>query len=182
MKTTWTGFSGAKIDLLPHVERAARLFGEVRLEAVPRLAGLIARHMDDGHSADLVGRAGHALTEERMKAIGLDPWLPFSREAYDALTEAGRSEPREAIRRLVERATAWAYDEEGARQRTDPDVVRIFDIVVFHCDKGSCEAARRLDGAVFPAASAPRVPLDACRNDGCRCGVEVEMSRRPRRK
>ncbi len=182
MKTTWTGFSGEKIDLVSHVERAARLFGEIRLEAVPRLTRLIARHMDDGHPEDLVGKAGRALTTEQMKAIGLDPWPPLSRETIEALTETGRSDPRGAVRRLVERVAAWAYDEEGSRQRTDPDAVRVYDIAVFRCGEAACDCARRLDGAVFPAAGVPRVPLDECRHDGCWCAVESEMSRRLQKK
>ncbi len=147
MKTTWAGFSGTKIDLLPHVGRAARLFGGVEPAEAPRLGHLLAKHMDEGRVA------------ERIAATGFPD-------------RAG------TLRLVVERAMAWAYDEEHARQRVDPDVVRVYDIAVFHSGEEACDAARRLDGATFPSASAPRVPLDACRSDGCWCSIEAEISRR----
>jgi hypothetical protein len=144
--------AGSDIDLLPFAAQAIRLFGGVRIDHAVWLAGVTARHLDEGH-------LGRAIMKSDAAAVA------------NALTKRGAAEPLRTLDRLAIRTARWAYGESTRRRMAGLEGGRSFRSALFSCTDSMprCAEASALLGIRFPLASAPLVPLPCCRAEPCRC-------------
>ena len=159
-----------RIDLLPHVLEAVRALGFIRPEAVEWLAGELvsAANKNGGRT---IREGGTRFDKGERTAIGSPAWGDyFSREAWGALTEKGRTDPVVNFDDTCARAIRSAREEAqrlrayrvlrpggpfaGAKIGPAPAI-------------GLCAAGMAMVGRVL--SEPPELPFPGCTYNVCRC-------------
>lgn len=150
------------------------------------LAPIVREGMVKGEGSGTIGRRarmqGKAMTSAEKKTVGILSRIKISREAFAALTAAGRADPVRAYQALVHgpmKRQLQARRVESLVRLAGMGAVRNVRAVVD--EGGCCRAARPLIGKSFPVGQQPTFPLPGCDQWICRCRHDDEWAR-PRKR
>lgn len=159
-----------RIDMVPHVREAVRALGFVRPEAAEWLAEELvsAANKNGGRT---VREGGTRFGKDERIALGLPAWGDyFSREAWEALTEKGRTDPVESFDDTCWRAIRGAR-QQAERLRAErvlrPGGWFVGVKIGPPPGIGLCEAGMAMVGRVL--SEPPELPFPGCTRNVCSC-------------
>ena len=153
-------------DYREHLLEACNTLGLVRPEAVGWMAELIDRY--DYEAARLARTMGTPMDSADRKKLKLGN-LKMSMEAWDALTDKGRSEPGSSIDFTIRRAMAsFRRRQEWNDIMADP-TIRTVEVSGWN----ACNAMEAFRAATpfIPKSAAPSLPLPGCARAVCECRI-----------
>lgn len=167
-------------DFAPHAPAAIQALGTIHAHQADWLAQFMLEAQADGLDLAVlkVQRRKPQLNRTEKRRIGLRSETPFSRFAFDMLTEKGRAAPLQALR-----ATALNV---SARQAASATEQRQREIGITHYvwvtgdDADACPACARNNGRVFawdepPPGGHPGM-RSCCGEAHCRCVAQAVFS------
>lgn len=160
----------------PHVAKAISALGTFQATAIDWLSECVFDNPQVGSWAIKcrILEAGEQVAKTETATFGLPKWLSVGRKGWDALTDLGRVNPREAIDDLINfvffrHSRMYRRTQVGALL-TNPDTKKIYGGIIIYVDEFCCSEAKALRSIIFAIDQIPDLPILSCSQPICKCG------------
>lgn len=167
-------------DFAPHALAVILALGTIRADHADWLAQFMVEAQADGIdlAALKVQRRKPQLNRTEKRRIGLRSETPFSRFAFDMLTERGRATPLQALRAAALQVSARQAASAAEQRQREIGITHY--VWVAGDDAGACPACALNNGRVFAWDEPPpggHPGMRSCCGEGhCRCVAQAVFS------
>lgn len=178
-------------EVRPHVSEAISLFNKFNIAETNWLSECALKGVEVGawELNRIILEEGDPVGAEEKGAWGVQPWLKIGRRGWEALTDIGRHNPRDAVKELHDHIF-WRHSMLHRRWQL-ADVIKsttrnaqpFYAAMSIDADELCCQASRAMSGKCFAVSDFPDLPLADCDQVWCKCRFEPlckrELDARP---